>query len=528
MNESVVIGKDVDAKRGFSSARRNNKSIQLVRDESERQLGSLGGVIGNIRRNGAAPSAESIATELGSRSAAQRAPALLALQQTHGNRYVRRVVSGIQAKLKIGQPGDKYEQEADRVADAVMRMPEPQVQRQVEEEDEEELIQTKPLAEQITLRVQRPVEEEGEEELQAKELFGQTSEISPNLESRVNTIRGGGQPLPASTRTFFEPRFGFDISQVRIHTDAHAAEIARAVNARSFTVGRDVVFGAGEYAPETPIGKKLLAHELTHVVQQSKENLSRPGDNVVVQRVDNEEEGEAIAPSPGAMEFEEREVVPRRSIEEIRAEYNGYKWNVGREAFERSQMQFNDVIDATRQFRAFCMRRIRGRQAAINGSELFFAAVSAITSSIPGSGVAVALAKEIYRTQLRPPSSANTLTDFVGALSAEVTTETNNVVHRIRNNIRTDHRWDTIIYDVWSSAPEDEPSDACDALGIRERSDFRALLLESLINRFFDLEVEVHPNRAFIRSTGVLLYGEPMGGYRRTAREIAGRTYSGR
>ena len=75
-------------------------------------------MIGNIRCDSAAPSAESIATELGGRSAAERAPALLALQQTHGNRYVQRVVAGIQAKLKIGQPGDKYEQVADRVADA--------------------------------------------------------------------------------------------------------------------------------------------------------------------------------------------------------------------------------------------------------------------------------------------------------------------------------------------------------------------------------------------------------------------------
>ena len=252
MNKSIVIGKDVDAKKGFSSAHKSDKNIHRIRDESDQKLGSLGDVIGNIRRNGAAPSAESIATELGGRSAAERAPALLALQQTHGNRYVQRVVAGIQAKLVVGQPGDIYEQEADRVADAVMRMPEPQVQRQVEpEEEEEEEIQTKPLAEEITPLVQRQVEpEEEEEEIQTKQLPGQSHEIVPDVETRINSIRGGGQPLPDSTRTFFEPRFGYDFSQVRVHTDAKAADTARAVNARAFTRGMTWCSVQGSMRPE--------------------------------------------------------------------------------------------------------------------------------------------------------------------------------------------------------------------------------------------------------------------------------------
>jgi len=86
-------------------------------------------VIDTIRRDGGTPSADSISTNLDSMRAGESAPALLALQQTHGNRYVRWVVAGIQAKLAVGQPGDRYKQEADRVADVVMRMPEPRVQR---------------------------------------------------------------------------------------------------------------------------------------------------------------------------------------------------------------------------------------------------------------------------------------------------------------------------------------------------------------------------------------------------------------
>jgi len=156
MKESVAVVKEVDTKKSSLLTRSGSNSIHRVQNEHEMQLGSLGGAIGNIRNNGGKPSVESIATQLSGMHDRERAPALLALQQTHGNRYVQRVVSGIQAKLVVRQPGDIYEQEADRVADEVMRMPEPGVQRQPEEGGE--LIQNKPLAEQITQQVQRQVE----------------------------------------------------------------------------------------------------------------------------------------------------------------------------------------------------------------------------------------------------------------------------------------------------------------------------------------------------------------------------------
>ena len=81
-------------------------------------------------------------------------------------------------------------------------------------------------------------------------------------------LRSTGQPLDTATRAYMEPRFGHDFSGVRVHADAHAAESARAVHAHAYTVGRDVVFGAGQFAPRTSAGRELLAHELTHVVQQ--------------------------------------------------------------------------------------------------------------------------------------------------------------------------------------------------------------------------------------------------------------------
>jgi len=92
------------------------------------------------------------------------------------------------------------------------------------------------------------------------------SEVPPIVHE---VLRSSAQPLDAGTRGFMEPRFGQDFSQVRIHTGTQAADSARVVNAQAYTVGRDVVFGAGEYTPGTTAGRRLLAHELTHVVQQT-------------------------------------------------------------------------------------------------------------------------------------------------------------------------------------------------------------------------------------------------------------------
>ncbi len=235
---------------------------------------------------------------------------ILFLQRTAGNQAVSKLMrsGALQAKLRIGQPGDVYEQEADRVADAVMRMPEPvmqrqvepeeekeetlqskplanqitpliQMQRQEEPEEEEEMLQAKPDAEDITQLVQRQIEpEEEEEELQAKATSGHLSEVNSNLEYDIQSLKGGGQPLSENDRAFFEPRFGRDFSQVRVHTDANAASTAKAVNARAFTLGQDVVFGAEEYSSGSASGRKLIAHELTHVIQQ---NVS---DNIKLKR----------------------------------------------------------------------------------------------------------------------------------------------------------------------------------------------------------------------------------------------------
>ncbi len=247
----------------------------------------------------------------------QRAALLQAGQRTLGNQALRRL---LQARLTVNPPDDAYEREADRVAEAVMSMPERQVQRrpgetlrshpevlpitpllQRQEEEEEELqavvqrqeeeeeeLQAQAVVQrqeeeeeepiQATLLVQRQMEAEEEEEepAQAKGEVRRTPEVAPGLERRIHGLQGGGRPLPESERAFFEPRFGRDLGEVRIHTGKHAAEMAQELKAHAFTVGPNVVFGAGGYAPETAAGRRLLAHELTHVVQQlSPERVSR-------------------------------------------------------------------------------------------------------------------------------------------------------------------------------------------------------------------------------------------------------------
>lgn len=117
----------------------------------------------------------------------------------------------------------------------------------------------------------QPIEEAEEEDqqLQTKSNRPGAGKASQYVTDYVNSVPGSGQPLPSPTKSFFESRFGQSFSNVRIHSDTKSAETAKSIQARAYTSGRNIVFGAGEYSPDTSSGKKLLAHELTHVIQQS-------------------------------------------------------------------------------------------------------------------------------------------------------------------------------------------------------------------------------------------------------------------
>lgn len=117
---------------------------------------------------------------------------------------------------------------------------------------------------------EKPVQKAGEEEeLQTKAQQGGASQAAPNFSSRLSARKGGGSPLPAPARAQMEQGIGADFSQVRIHTDSEAAQMNKEIHAQAFTHGKDVYFNNGKFSPESAEGKRLLAHELTHVVQQN-------------------------------------------------------------------------------------------------------------------------------------------------------------------------------------------------------------------------------------------------------------------
>jgi Domain of unknown function (DUF4157) len=156
-----------------------------------------------------------------------------------------------------------------------------------------------------------------EQELQAKLVppqplsRGETT-VTPALGDQIQSLRAGGRPLDPATQAFMGPRFGHDFSQVRVHTDTAAAEMAQALNARAFTVGQDVVFGVGRYAPTTDAGRALIAHELAHVVQQGVSLR-----NISVQRAAFPEEGSAVGTAEELSE-EIPEESPEGTAEEVK------------------------------------------------------------------------------------------------------------------------------------------------------------------------------------------------------------------
>ena len=214
-----------------------------------------------------------------SQSARTTGHSLLELQRAVGNQAIQRLTNSpfIQAKLQISAPEDESEQEADRVADTVMRMPEGEIVAPkakapvpvaVREDDEEE--------KSLVQRACDKCEEESEEMVQRESgTHATTLKVTNSVAADINAMNGGGSPLPATTRAFFEPRFGADFSQVRVHMDSHAASTANSIQAKAFTVGTNIAFGPGQYAPESGEGKQLLAHELTHVVQQNGSKVQR-------------------------------------------------------------------------------------------------------------------------------------------------------------------------------------------------------------------------------------------------------------
>lgn len=180
----------------------------------------------------------------------------------------------VQKKMDIGAADDAYESEADAMADKVMQMQGehthsfknggPLVQRKCAKCEEEEKLRMKPIGGEISHFIQKSALTNGK------------SLSAPNhIESQIHNSKGGGSAMDGSTKSFMESRFGIDFSSVRIHTDSRASQMSQELNAKAFTVGNDIYFNQGYYNPNTSGGKHLLAHELTHTVQQGGSNVKR-------------------------------------------------------------------------------------------------------------------------------------------------------------------------------------------------------------------------------------------------------------
>ena len=173
----------------------------------------------------------------------------------------------VQAKLAVGGANDPFEREADRTADAVMAFGLAPPIGAVGAGST-----SVPLANRAVGKGDPPTkkDEDDSKKLVQKDSLGPGPAMVPTaVEGSIEKMSaGGGSPLPAPLRSVFEPRFGYAFSDVRLHTGNEAASAARALGARAFTVGDNVFFGAGEYQPSSQQGQRLIAHELTHTIQQ--------------------------------------------------------------------------------------------------------------------------------------------------------------------------------------------------------------------------------------------------------------------
>ena len=199
-----------------------------------------------------------------------------------GHSFAQTAVHGarpiVQAKLTVSQPGDQYEQEAERVALSVVR----QLDASAGGEQAQANTQAAPSAQPL---------------VQRSAISGMP--IAPDTEQDVQAARGGGQALPAQLRQQMGAAFGADFGGLHIHTDQRANTLNRALNARAFTTGQDIFFRQGEYQPGSRAGQELLAHELTHVVQQGGQPSIQRAEDGEVEAPEAEAE-QVVAEGPGA------------------------------------------------------------------------------------------------------------------------------------------------------------------------------------------------------------------------------------
>ena len=198
--------------------------------------------------------------------------------QISENQEIQRMIKSriIQPKLKISQPNDPYEREADRVADQIMRMSNIEDKTHVQNNSENK-IQRKCSSCQMNDK------KKDELKISRKPTFSNNDlETTDEISNQIKNT-DGGKPLDNTTKSFMESRFGYDFSDVRIHDDSKSQQLSRSVNARAFTVGNNVFLGQNEFTSDN----RLIAHELTHVLQQNTNDRKLPLNKMNTNSVQN-------------------------------------------------------------------------------------------------------------------------------------------------------------------------------------------------------------------------------------------------
>ena len=215
------------------------------------------------------------------RSVKQSAPSATPARGHHYNSYNQRRLRNILTppptkaasgpKVTIGAANDHNEREADNIADKVMNISAADLAKSQQNKGNSGLSRDIQRTGETCKGPHKSPELQplSEEKIQAKAQGNGERPAPGHIESAVEGLSTGGTSLSPQDAAFFEPRFGKDFSQVKIHTGGHAEQLAAAINARAFTYGNHIVFGRGEYQPDNNAGKRLMAHELTHVMQQN-------------------------------------------------------------------------------------------------------------------------------------------------------------------------------------------------------------------------------------------------------------------
>jgi Domain of unknown function (DUF4157)/Lysine-specific metallo-endopeptidase len=201
----------------------------------------------------------------------------------------------LQCKLRVGAVDDPLEREADGIAEQIARAPDLSLQGA---SSSDATLRRKCACGRSSQGTDECEECKKKHEGRVQRAATQTSGpcVAPAIVHEV--LKSSGRPLGSEGRAFFESRFGHDFSRIRVHADARAAESARSLNALAYAVGNDIVFDTGRYAPETAVGRKLLAHEIAHVVQQNGADVIRRATPPTPSPLP------AAVPAPGPGDFE--------------------------------------------------------------------------------------------------------------------------------------------------------------------------------------------------------------------------------